>query len=135
MFVNGQLKKLDNSKCQWKTLKCIIKYITYKFQFTSILLSLIEIKAIFLYFRDMFDRPKTEKVKKLDNSKCIPQTSRLDSSVHKTIVFNFVLLFFLGSFQSYIKRLRPFFCACFYPNRDQERSVWLYNHLLTIYSR
>lgn len=87
-------------------------------------------------FKEMFESTSTRSnSKRVNNFKCLPQTNRISHEVHYTIGVNIVLLLVLVCLQAYIKRIRALICGCVYPDRDQERAVWLYNHLMNLYSR
>jgi hypothetical protein len=64
------------------------------------------------------------------NSKCLPQVFPPHYDIYKRIGVYTVILVFFTAFQAYVKRWRSIFAGCVYPNRDLERSVWLYNHIL-----
>lgn len=72
---------------------------------------------------------------KINNINCLPKVSLIDQTVHRTMGYSVVILLCLTCFQAYIKRMRSFLCGCVYPERDHERAIWLYNHLLSLYSR
>lgn len=84
---------------------------------------------------ESFKNKETSGSKMLNNLKCLPKLSRVNGDVHYTISFCLVLLLVLTSFQAYIKRSRALLAGCVYPDRDQERAVWLYNHILALYTR
>lgn len=82
--------------------------------------------------RDMFVSSGSNQ--SITNSRCLPRVSRLDRHVHRTMGWSVVVLLALTCFQAYIKRARVFVCGCVYPERDHERAIWLYQHLLNLYS-
>ncbi|CAF0889365.1 unnamed protein product [Brachionus calyciflorus] len=85
---------------------------------------------IFGFFKDS-DNPEFD----FENSKCLPSSSPTNLETRKIINISIIVLYVLAVFQSYIKRLRCFFCDCIYGEREQQRTLWLYNRLLNIYSR
>jgi hypothetical protein len=88
-------------------------------------------------YKQLFESFKNKETsgKMLNNLKCLPKSSRVNGDVHYTISFCLVLLLVLTGFQAYIKRSRALLAGCVYPDRDQERAVWLYNHILALYTR
>jgi hypothetical protein len=61
---------------------------------------------------------------------CLPNTSIVEPHIYDMLLTYTILLFSLSLFQSYIKRFRSVIVGCVYPEKDQERAVWLYNHIL-----
>ena len=50
------------------------------------------------------------------------------SDIFAGIIFGICL--FLSIFESYGLRIRHVICGVFFPRREIERGVWLYNHIL-----
>jgi hypothetical protein len=63
------------------------------------------------------------------NKECMPIPQITDNFVYETITTNIILIIILACFQEYIKRWRSVLAGCIYPERDQERTVWLYNQI------
>lgn len=70
---------------------------------------------------------------RFSNRKCLPTPSKPNSTANDAIKFYIIILILLTSLQAYIKRSRAVLAGSVYPERDQERAVWLYNHLLSVY--
>ena len=68
------------------------------------------------------------------NTECLPIPEIPNEEVHNRILFSIVILVLLTCFQSYIKRWRSVLAGFVYPERDRERAVWLFNHLLMLNS-
>ena len=66
------------------------------------------------------------------NKECMPIPQITDENVYQTITTNIILILVLACFQEYIKRWRSVLAGCVYPERDQERTVWLYNRIKTV---
>ncbi|RMZ97662.1 DC-STAMP domain-containing 2 [Brachionus plicatilis] len=86
-------------------------------------------RRIFHMFQDQQDANL-----KLDNQKCLPRLFPADPSARKVLTYSILILYLLAFFQAYIKRLRCLLCGCVYPDRDMERTSWLYTKLLALYS-
>jgi hypothetical protein len=78
------------------------------------------------------DRQNNNVATNFSNEKCLPQSSEPNYQIYTRIYVYTVIVFLLTLFQAYIKRWRSAFAGFVYPDRDLERSVWLYNHLLSI---
>jgi len=50
----------------------------------------------------------------------------------KTLSIYFYVILLMTVVGVYFERLRSICAGCVYPNRDEERSIWLYNHILEI---
>lgn len=87
-------------------------------------------KELFGFFQDKDNEQFTFK-----NKKCMQEPSPANLDTHQTIKTSVLILVVLTCLQAYIKRLRSVFAGCVHPDRDQERSLWLYNHLLAVYSK
>ena len=68
------------------------------------------------------------------NLECLPVPQQPNFEAHKTIWTSIVVLLVLACLQSYIKRWRCVLAGFVYPERDEERSAWLFNHLLALNS-
>lgn len=71
----------------------------------------------------------------ITNRHCLPVVSEMENApvffmlkVYCGIIFSITLL------AVYIDRLRMICAGCVYPRRDQERNIWLFNHILEIRS-
>ncbi|XP_078578063.1 DC-STAMP domain-containing protein 2-like isoform X3 [Branchiostoma floridae x Branchiostoma japonicum] len=65
-----------------------------------------------------------------DTTKCLPNPRFPDLSVYKRIGLIYGACLFTVIFESYGLRLRRATCASYFPDRERERVVWLYNHML-----
>ncbi|XP_041370273.1 DC-STAMP domain-containing protein 2-like [Gigantopelta aegis] len=68
----------------------------------------------------------------VDTTKCLPNPSVPDTEVYKTIYSLYLTCFILTIFEAYGLRLRHMICACYYPDRERKRAIWLYNHILVM---
>ncbi|XP_012940694.2 DC-STAMP domain-containing protein 2 [Aplysia californica] len=66
----------------------------------------------------------------IDTSQCLPKPSKPNFPVYQTVVGVLAVCFFLTVFEAYGLRLRHAVAACYYPQRERVRAVWLYNHIL-----
>jgi hypothetical protein len=69
-----------------------------------------------------------------NNTECLPMPEIPNEDVHNQIFVSIIILVLLTCFQSYIKRWRSIIAGFVYPERDRERAVWLFNHLLMLNS-
>ncbi|XP_040855301.1 DC-STAMP domain-containing protein 2 [Ochotona curzoniae] len=84
-------------------------------------------------FRDLvsaFDVLQQSNVSILSR-RCLLQPSEPDTSGYIAIGTMYGLCFFVTLFGHYVSRLRRVICASYYPSREQERIVYLYNMLLS----
>ncbi|XP_069113575.1 DC-STAMP domain-containing protein 2-like [Argopecten irradians] len=65
----------------------------------------------------------------VDTTPCLPNPSTPNFAIYKQIWSMFGVYLFLTLFESYGLRLRHVIAACYYPKREQQRAVWLYNHI------
>uniref|UniRef100_A0A8C6RA48 DC-STAMP domain containing 2 n=1 Tax=Nannospalax galili TaxID=1026970 RepID=A0A8C6RA48_NANGA len=63
--------------------------------------------------------------------RCLLHPSEPDTTGYIVIGTMYGLCFFVTLFGSYVSRLRRVICASYYPSREQERIVYLYNILLS----
>ncbi|KAL5019782.1 hypothetical protein ScPMuIL_002674 [Solemya velum] len=77
----------------------------------------------------MFD-PLAESNVKMDTTMCLPRPYRPNFEVYETIGVIFLICFLLTTFEAYGLRLRHIIAGCYYPQRERQRAVWLYNHIL-----
>ncbi|XP_033753894.1 DC-STAMP domain-containing protein 2-like [Pecten maximus] len=66
----------------------------------------------------------------VDTTPCLPNPSTPNFAIYKQIWSMFGVYLFLTIFEAYGLRLRHVIAACYYPRREQQRAVWLYNHIL-----
>ncbi|XP_025077532.1 DC-STAMP domain-containing protein 2-like isoform X2 [Pomacea canaliculata] len=66
----------------------------------------------------------------VDSSSCLPRPSRPDLDAYRTIVVLYVLTLVMAMLEAYGLRLRRVVAACYYPARERQRAVWLYNTIL-----
>ncbi|XP_019644806.1 PREDICTED: DC-STAMP domain-containing protein 2-like [Branchiostoma belcheri] len=74
--------------------------------------------------------PLAEEDFTFDTTKCLPHPTFPDLSVYKKIGFIYGACLFTVIFEAYGLRLRRATCASYFPERERERVVWLYNHML-----
>ena len=65
----------------------------------------------------------------MSNSHCLPHPNEVDPSVYELIFTYSIVLTALSVFQAYFKRWRCICVGSVYPERDRERSVWLYHKI------
>ncbi|XP_036906648.1 DC-STAMP domain-containing protein 2 [Sturnira hondurensis] len=63
--------------------------------------------------------------------RCLLRLSEPNTDGYVLIGIMYGLCFFITLFGSYIRRLRPVICASYYPSREQVRTSYLYNVLLS----
>ncbi|KAL9699417.1 hypothetical protein quinque_002858 [Culex quinquefasciatus] len=61
---------------------------------------------------------------------CLPNPSKLSSWIIAKIYLLFAAIVILTCYEAIINRLRRFICARFYPKREKQRVLYLYNQLL-----
>lgn len=61
---------------------------------------------------------------------CLPNPSKLSSWIIVKIYLLFLAIVILTCYEAIINRLRRFICARFYPKREKQRVLYLYNQLL-----
>ncbi|KAL8604455.1 hypothetical protein ACOMHN_042284 [Nucella lapillus] len=66
----------------------------------------------------------------IDTSACLPNPSTPDYVAYQTIIVLFLICLILAIFEAYGLRLRRAVAACYYPKRERQRAVWLYNQIL-----
>ncbi|XP_078666763.1 DC-STAMP domain-containing protein 2-like [Branchiostoma floridae x Branchiostoma belcheri] len=76
--------------------------------------------------------PLAEEDFTFDTTKCLPHPTFPDLSVYKKIGFIYGACLFTVIFEAYGLRLRRATCASYFPERERERVVWLYNHMLKV---
>ena len=86
------------------------------------------------YLFNMLDSSNTEE-STFSNVACLPHPVRPNKTAHSQILTSILILAALACLQSYIKRWRSILAGFVYPERDQERAIWLYNHLTMLNSR
>ncbi|XP_066270347.1 DC-STAMP domain-containing protein 2-like [Branchiostoma lanceolatum] len=74
--------------------------------------------------------PLAEEDFTFDTSKCLPNPRFPDLSIYRKIGFIYGACLFTVFFEAYGLRLRRATCASYFPERERERIVWLYNHML-----
>lgn len=85
---------------------------------------------------DSFIQPDgvSNKQRLISNVHCLPLGLEPKYDVYKQIGVYTVILLVVSSLQAYTKRLRSVLAGSVYPNRDFERSIWLYNYILSVSS-
>ena len=66
----------------------------------------------------------------IDTSACLPVPSPPDYGAYRTIIAIYILCLFLAVLEAYGLRMRRAVAACYYPKRERQRAVWLYNQIL-----
>ena len=69
----------------------------------------------------------------ISNKHCLPKAHQ-GERMFTMLNINIGIIFVITVFQAYFMRLRAICAGCVYPKRDEERAVWLYNHILEIRS-
>lgn len=88
--------------------------------------------AIYKQAFNLFDGSFDEDNSTFSNIQCLPKPKQPNEAVHNAIKRNIVILLVLTCFQEYIKRWRSILAGCVYPERDHQRAIWLYDHLLRL---
>lgn len=70
----------------------------------------------------------------IDTTLCFPSVIDGNEDTYEQIGYYLLILFCMSCFQAYMQRLRSVFMGAIYPLRDQERAIWLYNHIM-VYER
>jgi hypothetical protein len=71
----------------------------------------------------------------IDTYHCLKEPNVVDKTHYDTLITLVLSLFYLSFLQAYIKRFRIIIAGCIYPERDKERAIWLYNHILLYKSK
>lgn len=66
----------------------------------------------------------------IDTYPCLQQSNPHNQHAYIMLGVYLSLMCFMSLFKSYIKRTRSVIAGAVYPERDYERALWLYNHLL-----
>lgn len=66
----------------------------------------------------------------IDTSMCMPNIVDADYFAYKQIGIYLFSVFLLSLSQAYLQRLRSVFMGTIWPLRDEERAIWLYNHIM-----
>ena len=66
----------------------------------------------------------------IDTTECCPPVSPMKENWYIIIGTMLAVLLFVSVFNSYILRLRGVFIGSVYTQRDEERAIWLYNHII-----
>lgn len=66
----------------------------------------------------------------IDTTNCLPNPQCPDLNTYRIIGTLCLICIFLVLFESYGLRIRHIVAGCYYPVREKERAVWLYNHIL-----
>ena len=74
--------------------------------------------------------PLAESGLDIDVSACLPKPHRPQYGVYKLIIGIYCICLILPVFEAYGLRLRRGVAACYYPKREHQRAVWLYNQIL-----
>lgn len=67
-----------------------------------------------------------------NNTKCLPKVYPINIDAHETIKKCVLLVLLLTLFQAHVKRWRSICAGCIYPERDQQRAMWLHNQLIML---
>ncbi len=71
----------------------------------------------------------------VSNAHCM-QREKVDlerlQKAKETLTNYFYVILIMTVLGVYFERLRSICAGCVYPNRDEERNIWLYNHILEI---
>jgi len=68
----------------------------------------------------------------LSNKHCFPFTHQQSSPAYELIKNYFIIITILTFGQSYFKRFRSVCAGCCFPERDEERAFWLFNHIRSL---
>jgi hypothetical protein len=87
-------------------------------------------------FKIFSSKSKESQMVLISNRHCLPITSYIENEaqVYGMLKVYVIIIFFISIFQAYFMRLRSICAGSVYPKRDEERAVWLYNHILEIRS-
>ena len=74
--------------------------------------------------------PLAESGLDVDTSACLPIPNPPDLGAYRTIIILYFLCLILAVFEAYGLRMRRAVAACYYPKRERQRALWLYNQIL-----
>ncbi|XP_071104714.1 DC-STAMP domain-containing protein 2-like [Haliotis cracherodii] len=74
--------------------------------------------------------PVSEANLDVDTTHCLPNPAVPNFAVYETVAIIYSVCFFMSVFEAYALRLRHVIAACYHPGREEQRAVWLYNHIL-----
>ncbi|XP_046552587.1 DC-STAMP domain-containing protein 2-like [Haliotis rubra] len=66
----------------------------------------------------------------VDTSHCLPNPAVPNFAIYEIVAIIYGVCFFLSVSEAYALRLRHVIAACYHPGREEQRAVWLYNHIL-----
>jgi hypothetical protein len=82
--------------------------------------------------KDLEEEVEEEKI--ITNFECLPETYKESEHAYSMIKNYLILIGFLTIFQAYFKRWMSVCAGSCYPERDEERAFWLFNHILSAQS-
>lgn len=71
------------------------------------------------------------KVKTIDTVPCLPNASEPNYMMYEKIVTILGIIWILLLFEPYGLRIRQKILECYYPQRAEERAIWLYNEIIS----
>ena len=74
--------------------------------------------------------PLAESGLDIDTTACLSIPNPPDFGAYRTIIILYFLCLILAIFEAYGLRLRRAVAACYYPKRERQRALWLYNQIL-----
>ena len=74
--------------------------------------------------------PLAESGLDIDTTPCLPIPNPPDLGAYRTIIILYFLCLILAIFEAYGLRMRRAVAACYYPKRERQRALWLYNQIL-----
>ncbi|CAH1790156.1 unnamed protein product [Owenia fusiformis] len=77
-----------------------------------------------------FDPMSKDTTERLEAKGCLPNASAPDYKLYQLISSILSLCFVLVIVEAYGLRLRHVIAGCYFPQREKQRAVWLYNHIL-----
>ncbi|KAH0566703.1 protein sneaky-like [Cotesia glomerata] len=85
-----------------------------------------------ILMRNIFNRFNIKRHIKVSvsNIECLPHPHKLPNYIFYKIYLTYIFIWILVFIDGYIKRLRSKMCSFFYPKREEQRIVYLYNDAL-----